>query len=57
MRIKEILESRINNKTGAGAVPFNQDIDYFGAKVMMKPSIFLSLALPLTTDQRTSVDV
>jgi hypothetical protein len=37
----------IDNKSGWGAVPYNADIDYFGLQVLMKPSVFLSLALPL----------
>jgi hypothetical protein len=48
MRATEfITEVTIDNVKGAGAVPYNQDIDYFGLRVKMKPSIFLKLALPL----------
>lgn len=48
MRAKEfIIEVTIDNVRGAGAVPYNQKIDYFGLRVMMKPSVFLKLALPL----------
>lgn len=45
MKITEII---IDNVKGAGAVPYNADVDYFGLKVLMKPSTFLSLALPLS---------
>jgi hypothetical protein len=48
MRAKEfIIEVTIDNVRGAGAVPYNQEIDYFGLRVMMKPSIFIKLAAPL----------
>jgi len=40
-------EVTIDNKDGAGAVPYNADIDYFGLRVQMKPSTFLRLAEPL----------
>lgn len=47
----KIQEVRIDNQRGAGAVPLNQDVDYFGLRVMMRPSTFLRLALPLESDQ------
>jgi hypothetical protein len=48
MRATEfITEVTIDNVKGAGATPYNQEIDYFGLRVKMKPSIFLKLALPL----------
>jgi hypothetical protein len=34
----------IDNKEGWGAVPNNQEVDYFGMRVKMKPSVFLKLA-------------
>lgn len=40
-------EAVIDNRAGAGAVPFNADVDYFGLRVKMKPSTFLKLAAPL----------
>jgi len=43
----EITELKINNQSGVGAVPYNAEIDYHGLQVAMKPSVFLSLALPL----------
>ena len=57
MRANEFLtELKIDNVNGLGAVPYNQDVDYFGLPVLMKPSIFLKLSLPLAindTDKRT----
>ena len=51
MRSEEFLkELNIDNQTGWGRTPNNQDIDYFGTKVMMKPSVFLKLASPLPID-------
>lgn len=48
MKIIELLsEVQIDNDNGWGAVPFNADIDYFGLRVLMKPSVFLKLAAPL----------
>ncbi len=43
----KVSEVKIDNKDGAGAVPYNQDVDYFGIRVKMKPSTFLRLAAPL----------
>ena len=37
-----------NQQTGLGATPYNQDVNFFGTAVLMTPSKFLSLALPLT---------
>ena len=37
-----------NQLTGLGATPYNQDVNFFGTAVLMTPSKFLSLALPLT---------
>jgi hypothetical protein len=34
----------IDNKDGWGAVPWNQEIDYRGLRVKMKPSVFINLA-------------
>jgi len=41
----------IDNKSGWGAVPYNTDVDYFGLKTLMRPSVFLSLALPLVGER------
>lgn len=45
---EKLSEYKVDNVEGLGSVPYNQDVDYFGLRVMMKPSIFLELALPLT---------
>lgn len=42
MKIFEIVN--IDNKHGIGAVPNNNEVDYLGLRVIMKPSVFLSLA-------------
>lgn len=49
MRYNDLLENNsiIDNKDGWGAVPYNQEVNYFGLKVKMTPSIFLKLAAPL----------
>lgn len=55
MRANEfIIEYKADNREGLGAVPYNADVDYFGLRVLMKPSTFLKLALPLDTP--SSVD-
>ena len=47
MRAEEFIdEYSIDNTKGVGATPNNTEIDYFGCKVEMKPSIFLALASP-----------
>lgn len=35
---------QIDNKDGWGAVPYNQEVDYRGLRVKMKPSVFINLA-------------
>ena len=40
--IKEDVE--IDNRDGWGAVPWNQEVDYRGLRVKMKPSVFINLA-------------
>ena len=47
MKIFEVLSVNIDNKNGWGAVPNNQQVDYFGLRVKMLPSIFLNLAATL----------
>ena len=55
MRAKEfITEYLIDNEDGLGSVPFNANVDYRGLRVLMKPSVFLSLAASL--DSPRSVD-
>jgi len=57
MRLRELLsEVKIDNKDGAGAVPYNQDIDYFGLRVMMRPSTFLRLAAPLGQEHSAELE-
>jgi hypothetical protein len=48
MNLFEITSVNIDNKDGWGAVPNNQEVDYFGLRVRMKPSVFLNLAATLT---------
>lgn len=49
-------EVTIDNKDGAGAVPFNQDIDYFGLRTTMRPSMFLRLAAPLGQEHSAELE-
>ncbi len=42
-----VKEVAIDNVKGRGAVPNNQEIDYFGMRTKMRPSMFLKLAAPL----------
>jgi hypothetical protein len=50
-----VAEANLSNKSGAlGLTSYNQEINYFGTVVKIKPSTFLKLALPL--EHRTSVD-
>ena len=44
---KELNELKIDNVNGLGSVPWNQEVDYMGLRVLMKPSTFLQLSLPL----------
>jgi predicted chitinase/GNAT superfamily N-acetyltransferase len=46
-RPEPLDEVTIDNREGAGAVPYNADVDYFGLRVQMRPSTFLKLAAPL----------
>lgn len=54
MRIRELMEYRVDNVDGLGSVPYNANINYMGLRVLMKPSVFLKLARPLKEPQ--SVD-
>lgn len=52
MKLLELFnldELRIDNNRGWGAVPYNQNVDYMGLRVLMKPSMFLKLAHRLDT--------
>lgn len=44
---ENLSEYKVDNVEGLGSVPYNQNVDYFGLRVLMKPSTFLNLALPL----------
>ena len=45
-----VKEVTIDNKNGRGAVSNNQEVDYFGMRVNMKPSTFIALASKLGKD-------
>lgn len=45
----------IDNKNGIGQVPDNQNVDYKGLRVRMKPSTFLRLAAPIGDEDRGSL--
>ena len=54
-----VNELKINNASGIGAVPNNQQIGYQGLQVVMRPSMFLELALPLdvkSADERETIE-
>lgn len=44
---KEVAEAELD-PSGWGNTPMGTDVDYFGMKVQMRPSMFLKLAAPLT---------
>ena len=48
----QMNEVEIDNVNGRGSVPNNQNVNYLGKKVMMRPSMFLKLAAPLDRDAR-----
>lgn len=55
MRARDFIdEYKVDNVKGLGAVPNNQEVDYFGMRVLMKPSMFLKLATKL--EMPVSVD-
>ena len=54
MKIQEIL---IDNQRGMGAVPNNDNIDYMGLRVMMKPTAFLKLASYTSRNSLPNVDI
>lgn len=45
-----LSEVNIDNKKGWGSVPYNQEVDYMGLRVKMKPSMFLKLAAKTSSD-------
>ena len=46
----------IDNVNGIGSVPYNQEINYKGFEVVMKPDTFLDLAHKLTNPKEDSVE-
>lgn len=55
--LKENISSRvIDNVNGLGQVPKNQDVDYFGLRVSMRPSIFLKLSAELARPQAENIE-
>ena len=50
MKISDLKEVKIDNVNGWGAVPYNQNVDYMGLKVLMRPTKFLLLAETLPTE-------
>jgi hypothetical protein len=53
----EVGGALFDRESGIGAIPFNEDIEHFGATVLMRPSTFLLLACPLdATNSRTATD-
>lgn len=50
--VNYLIESAnvLDNQTGAGVVEYNSEVDYFGFRVTMTPSKFLSLSSPLDVD-------
>lgn len=53
MKLNEIA---IDNVKGWGAVPYNQEVDYFGIRVSMRPSVFLKLAASLRSEHNPEVE-
>ena len=57
MKLWDFLqEANIDNRQGLGNVPDNQNVDYLGLRVQMKPSVFLRLAATLYREQASSTD-
>lgn len=57
MKLWDFLqEANIDNRQGLGNVPDNQNVDYLGLRVQMKPSVFLRLAATLYREQAASTD-
>ena len=54
----QLDELKIDNVNGLGSVPWNQEVDYMGLRVLMKPSTFLHLSLPLNMndDDKKTID-
>lgn len=57
MRAKEFITDAILDPTGWGSTPMGTDIDYFGLRVQMRPSVFLKLSHPLaSSDQNPDIE-
>ena len=51
-----LKEHQMDNTDGWGSTPINGNVDYMGLRVMMRPSTFLKLALPLK-EPKSSADI
>jgi hypothetical protein len=47
---------KIDNRNGWGAVPYNEDIDYFGVRVRMNPATFLKLTPPMSSGEEKNTE-
>lgn len=57
MNIRELIEDiRFDNAGRFGGTPNNIEIGYRGIRVMMRPSVFLSLAAPLEDERSQSIE-
>lgn len=52
--ISELNGVTYDQVAGAGAIAYNREIETFGVGVLMKPSTFLKLVLPLRGNEKTS---
>lgn len=53
--ISEVVFGNTTNAPGHGHVPYNAEVDYFGLRVLMRPTVFLELALPLPNPRSDTV--
>lgn len=57
MRAKEFITEAVLDPTGWGKTAMGTDIDYFGLRVQMRPSVFLQLSHPLdSADQNPDME-
>lgn len=57
MKLFDLFETvKIDNVKGLGEVPDNQNVDYLGLRVRMRPSVFLKLAAALPREQAESAE-
>ena len=52
-----LKEINIDNKDGWGSTGNNRNVDYLGVKVLMKPGVFLKLALPLYDEEHSKTNI